>query len=102
MLKGEKGGIIAWLALFISIVSLIISFMTYTIVIGRQSLNVNVEDLHKATDVLRNETANALNRLEGLIRKSQKSKENHALKKDEPHSTEKKQATPQTKTKERK
>lgn len=89
MLKGEKGGLIAWLALFISVISLTISFMTYTMVVGRQGLGVKVEDISKATDVLRNETANTLDRLEGLIRKSRKPEE------------KKKEILPQTRAKER-
>jgi len=77
MLKGKKGNLIAWLAFFIAVLSLIISFMTYTMVVGRQGLGVKVEDLRKTIDVLRNETANALDRLEGLIRKSQEPEKKH-------------------------
>ncbi len=61
--KGGRG--IAFLALFISIIALVIAIMAY------QRTGAGIESLEQALQGARDETANALDQLEGLIRGSQ-------------------------------
>ena len=57
------------LALIISIIALILSYLAYTGSGGStEELKTKVEDLGISTETLREKTANALNRLEKMIR----------------------------------
>ena len=70
----------AGLALIISIIALILSYLAYTRSGGStEELKTKVEDLGISTETLREKTADALNRLEKMMRgENKKAKEKEA------------------------
>lgn len=66
-----KGRGLAFLALLISIAALVIAIMAYQRTGADLKLRERVESLQEALDDARQETANALERLEELVRGSQ-------------------------------
>ncbi len=66
--KGRRGRGIAFLALLISVMALIIAVMAYHRTGGDLNLRKRVESLQQAFESARQDTANALERLEELVR----------------------------------
>lgn len=73
-MAGGRGRGLALLALFISIAALIIATMAYQRTGADLKLRQQVESLQQALDNARQETANALGRLEDLVRGSEEKK----------------------------
>jgi hypothetical protein len=70
-MAGRRGRGVAFLALLISIAALVIAMMAYQRTGADLKLRERVESLQHALDNARQETANALDRLEELVRGSQ-------------------------------
>jgi len=70
-MAGRKGRGVAFLALLISIAALVIAMMAYQRTGADLKLRERVESLQHALDNVRQETANALDQLEELVRGSQ-------------------------------
>ncbi len=66
--KGGRGRGIAFLALLISIAALVIAVMAYKRTGGDLNLRKRVESLQQALESARQDTANAIERLEELVR----------------------------------
>jgi predicted PurR-regulated permease PerM len=84
--KIVKGGFRATLALVISIIALILSIVAYTSTAREEDLNARIKDLQaslenmkqessKQVDKLRDETANALEKLGKVVKKSEEAQE---------------------------
>lgn len=84
--KIVKGGFRATLALVISIIALILSIVAYTSTAREENLNARIKDLQaslenmkqessKQIDKLRDETANALEKLGKVVKKSEEAQE---------------------------
>ncbi|MFQ5847577.1 MAG: hypothetical protein ACE5IQ_07895 [Candidatus Methylomirabilales bacterium] len=72
--KVKAGRGLAWLALLISIAALVIAVMAYQRTGTDLTLRKRVEALQQALDSARQDTANALDRLEDLVRGSKERK----------------------------
>jgi hypothetical protein len=70
-MAGRRGRGVAFLALLISIAALVIAMMAYQRTGADLKLRERVESLQHALDNVRQETANALDQLEELVRGSQ-------------------------------
>ncbi|MCZ6481305.1 MAG: hypothetical protein V3W10_10605 [candidate division NC10 bacterium] len=70
-MAGRRGRGTAFLALLISIAALVIAMMAYQRTGADLKLRERVESLQHALDNVRQETANALDQLEELVRGSQ-------------------------------
>ena len=70
MAKGKGGRGMAFLALLISIAALAVAIVAYRRTGAELKLQERVETLQQALDNARQETANALDRLEELVRGS--------------------------------
>ena len=66
--KGGRGRGIAFLALLISIAALVIAVMAFKRTGGDLNLRKRVESLQQALESARQDTANAIERLEELVR----------------------------------
>ncbi len=70
-MAGRRGRGTAFLALLVSIAALVIAIMAYQRTGADLKLRERVESLQHALDNVRQETANALDQLEELVRGSQ-------------------------------
>jgi len=70
---GGKG--LALLALLLSLIALGISVLAYQQAGGARQLNEQVRTLQQAVDIARNETADALSRIERVVRPAESAKE---------------------------
>jgi len=72
--KGKGGRGLSLLALVIALAALVISFMAFQRTGADLQLRQRIESLQQALETARQETANALDRLEKLLRGSQEKK----------------------------
>ena len=61
----------AKLALLIALIALVLAFLAYQRAGGTQDVQLQIQSLQRAVEVAREETANALGRLEKVLRPSE-------------------------------